>query len=68
MSQLHKTKRFTLQRLDLLKGNVMLDHGHSDGETILDNYFTLLGEISTSQTEEEVLGIALTEAVLLASS
>ncbi|MEZ8619096.1 hypothetical protein AB6D33_24930 [Vibrio splendidus] len=68
MSQLHRAKRWAIQTLDLLKDNVMLEYGHSDGETIINNYFRLLSAISLSQTQEDLLKLEITETVLLAGS
>lgn len=67
MRHLHHAKRFTLRRLDLLKDNAMLAMGHSDGDTILDNYYRLMAQISSAEDEHTLSLIPLTDDALLAT-
>lgn len=67
MSQLHHKKRLALYALHAWKDSAMLEYGDSQADTILNNYFRLMTEISSAEDEHTLKRITLNDAALLAT-
>ncbi|WP_283131607.1 hypothetical protein [Enterovibrio norvegicus] len=67
MNPLHHPKRLALLQLNALKDSVMLEYGDSQADTILNNYFRLMTEVSSAEDENTLNLITLNDAALLAT-